>query len=578
MILHRKDLFDFMMRRIKDTSDIHGDRMPQAFGRWFANMFYSGVTSITISDGSGDGKVDLFATCQSGRGVRYYILNTKFTTEYDKPSPVSFYDEITRYWQAFENKANRAEYLKNAVRGNLHAHYKKLFRMYDDGDAQLYFVTNHKINQKQYDSVKNYNVCIYHLDDVLQYVAEHIEGAMPETEQLLLTGISNVLTPATHESEVPTSIVFARLIDFIKYMEQDPFELLFARNVRLWLGNTETNKDIQNTFRDSPKEFAYSNNGITILCKKHTHNPGKQELRLENPRVVNGSQTLHSIKNVDNPSTLARVMVRIIEVPPTTNHDLPGHLTKRKEVIHKISIRSNLQNPIKRWNLVANDDFQNELSRYFWSNKLYYERRQNEWAYRKMELSSVGVERGPDIRWMTQLIASYYYDRKKLGPAVAQGQLNALFEEDAYSIIRNTPPSIAYHLYLLGEIVQWYLRKLSGKKQYINNIRGYVKLSLFSIVCMILRERRVSLGRDDMEQHLESIYHVDSVKCEKAIKQLVDHINNHYKKANTKSTRQEHIILTPANYFKSRTHITDLLANAIPKSVIKNVAEIFAPV
>ena len=38
---------------------------------------------------------------------RYYILNTKFTEEYAKSSPVSFYDEITRFWQAFENKTNR---------------------------------------------------------------------------------------------------------------------------------------------------------------------------------------------------------------------------------------------------------------------------------------------------------------------------------------------------------------------------------------------------------------------------------------------------------------------------------------
>ena len=114
-------------------------------------------------------------------------------------------------------------------------------------------------------------------------------------------------------------------------------------------------------------------------------------------------------------------MVRIIEVPPSDNHDLPQQVEKRKAVIHKISIRSNLQNPIKRWNLVANDDFQNDLSRYFWGKKLYYERRQYEWKYRKLELGSVGISRGPDIRWATQLIASYYYDRKKLFVKVSGG-------------------------------------------------------------------------------------------------------------------------------------------------------------
>jgi hypothetical protein len=139
------------------------------------------------------------------------------------------------------------------VREGLRQHFKKLFKHYDDGAATLYFVTNHRVNSKQFDSVKNYGVTIIHLDELLHYVAEHIEGAMPETEPLLLTGISNVLTPPTNESEVPTSIVFAKLIDFIEYMEGDPFDLLFARNIRLWLGDTEPNKDIQKTFRDAQR-------------------------------------------------------------------------------------------------------------------------------------------------------------------------------------------------------------------------------------------------------------------------------------------------------------------------------------
>src|SRR6266576_6914557 len=166
-----------MVTQIKRTADAHGDRMPQAFGRWFSNMFFSGVSNIAISDGTGDGKVDLLVTCQTGKTVRYRILNTKFTGEYGKASPVSFYDEITRYWQAFENKGNRGAYL-GTVREPLRKHFRRLFKLYDDGAAELLFVTNHRINPKQYASVRNYDVKILHLEDVLQYVAEHIEGAM----------------------------------------------------------------------------------------------------------------------------------------------------------------------------------------------------------------------------------------------------------------------------------------------------------------------------------------------------------------------------------------------------------------
>ena len=567
-MITRKDLFDFMLKQVKHTGDSNGDQMPQAFGRWFANMFFPGVTGIAISDGAGDGKIDVLATCQVGKNVRYHILNTKFTNQYDNRSPVSFYDEITRYWQAFENKANRPNYLK-VVREPFRGHYKKLFHLYDEGVAKLYFVTNHRVNEKQHDTVKDYEVTILHLDDVLQYVAEHTEGAMPETEPLLLTGISNVLPAAPSESEVPTSIVFAKLVDFIEYMEEDPFDLLFARNVRLWLGKTETNEGIQQTFRTAPKEFAYSNNGITILCKKHTHDPGKQELRLQNPRVVNGSQTLHSVRLVDNPSSLARVMVRIIEVPPGKNNDLPAQLEKRKDVIHKISIRSNQQNPIKRWNLVSNDDFQNELSRYFWTKKRYYERRQNEWKSRKLELTSVGLRKGPEIRWMTQLIAAYRYDLKKLGPGVAQGRLNTLFEEEPYEVIRDTQPALAYQLYLLSKISDRSLSRLSYKKQYIGNVYGYIDLCVFALLCKIFRNEGVKLGSEEVGQRLELEYNADANIWEKEIKGLVDYILADFKRAFAVLWRTKKKELTPANYFKNATMIDELTAKHIPKHLRK---------
>jgi hypothetical protein len=562
-----------MLKQVRHTADLHGDKNPQAFGRWFSMMFFRGVTNVAIPDGSGDGKIDILVTCQAGKTNRYKILNTKFTADYDRASPVSFYDEITRYWQAFENKTNRAAYL-NAVREPLRPHFRKLFKLYDEGLADLYFVTDHRVNHSQHSAVKGYRVEILHLDDVLQYVAEHIEGAMPETEPLLLTGISNVLTPAQNETEVPTSIVFARLVDFINYMEDDPFDLLFARNVRLWLGSTETNKAIQETFREAPKDFAFSNNGITVLCRKHTYDPGKQELRLENPRVVNGSQTLHSIRSVESPSSLARAMVRIIEVPASSGHEIPRLVERRKEIIHKISIRSNLQNPIRRWNLVANDDFQNELARHLWDKHLYYERRQGEWKHRKLELTSVGITRGPDLRWMTQLIGSYYYDRRKLGPAIAQGNLNSLFEEEAYLRIRSTSPEMAYQLYLLAEIVDRSLRRLGNQKKYIRNVRGYVDLSVFALLCRVFREAGVGFGKVAVTAVLEEQYEADDPTWDRTAKAVVDHALEAFDKASDRALKRDGRTLTPANFFKNASLVGDLMRRPMPTPVRK-IAEEF---
>src|SRR6266567_2282340 len=94
----------------------------------------------------------------------------------------------------------------------------------------------------------------------------------------------------------------------------------------------------------------------------------------------------------------------------------------RKELVRKISIRSNLQNPIKKWSLVSNDDYQQSLARYFRKKKLFYERRTKEWNFRRSELKSRGIRKGPELKWLTQLIASTYWDQKQLGPAIAKSK------------------------------------------------------------------------------------------------------------------------------------------------------------
>src|SRR6266571_2622931 len=216
------------------------------------------------------------------------------------------------------------------------------------------FVTNHRRNDAHFEQVKNIPVKVFHLDDLIQCIIDDIDGAMPRTPSISLSGVHGVLSPDKADTEVATSIVFARLIDFIRYMESDPFDLLFNRNVRVAISvaRSTVNRGIRDTFKDHPKEFAFSNNGITVLCEKQHYDPGQKVLTLENPRVVNGSQTLHSIRDVPNPSSNARVMVRIIQIPLPPGEDLPVLAQRRKDVINKIAIRSNQQNPIKSWDLV----------------------------------------------------------------------------------------------------------------------------------------------------------------------------------------------------------------------------------
>ncbi len=562
-VFEKKQLFNFMMDRIQDVGKIYGLKEPQAFGRWFAGMYFSNPTDFRITDGSGDGKVDLFFRASENDSVESHVLNTKFTKNYDSPAPVSFYDEITRFWQAFANKAARKDFLKTVLEEQ-RADYKRLWTSYDDGRTNLMFVTNHRRNDRQFESVRSYGVQAFHLEDVVQFMADHIEDAMPRTPKMLLTGITGVLSPDQQDTKVPTSIVFARLADFIEYMRKDRFGLLFARNVRLSLGNTPVNKEIRETFEDAPGEFAFSNNGITMICERHRHDPGARELSLENPRVVNGSQTLHSIRLADNPSGTARVMVRIIEVPPPSTEDLPSQIQRRKEIIHKISIRSNRQNPIKKWNLVANDDFQQELAREFRKKKLFYERRDKEWQYRKAELRSLGVQRGPNIRSLAQLVSSFYFNEKPLGPANAKSSVGELFEEKAYDLIREASPEICYQVFLLADIVDRCFNDLSKSKQYIRNLRGHANLSLFSMVVRTLGAAGLKWGKAASSELLEAESERTIRSLTKLIKLMISQVYRLYRVEASRHIRQGRE-LTLNNFFKSHKYVSKLLKTPFPR-------------
>jgi hypothetical protein len=562
----QKHLFDFIVERIEDTGSENGLKLPQAFGRWFACMYFDKPQNFSISDGSGDGKVDLFFQTTDGRNVDHFVLNTKFTEKYNTPAPVAFYDEINRFWQAFANRANRDAYL-SVVRTELKAKYRKLFEYYDNGNAQLFFVTNHRRNERQFSTVKATGVQIFHLEELLQFTLDYLEDAMPRTPGMTLTGINTVLSADKRDTEVPTSIVFAKLIDFIKYMGGDPYDLLFARNVRLSLGNTPVNKEIRATFRDSPTEFVFSNNGITMLCERHTHDPGKQEIAIENPRIVNGSQTLHSIRDVTSPSLTARVMVRIIEVPPLDPDDFSAQAAKKRDIVDKISIRSNRQNPIKPWNLVSTDDFQHDLARFFRKKRLYYERRDREWSDRKTELKSLGISRGPDIKWLAQLVSSYHWDSKLLGPVPAKARLGELFDGKPYELVSKTKPELAYQLYLLGRVLDDSIKELARSKQYVEHFAWQAQFTLFSLCAKAFQASNVSFGAPEVTTFLEAA--LPTNRWVAFCKQGIDHIRAIYRKDARRHQDKMRQDLTLANYFKSHSYTAKVLAKPVPQKMKK---------
>ena len=76
---------------------------------------------------------------------------------------------------------------------------------------------------------------------------------------------------------------------------------LFDENVRDYLGKNTVNKGIHETLNNSEERqnFFYYNNGVTIICDNVQEVPNQRNiLDLQNPKIVNGCQTVSSIATV----------------------------------------------------------------------------------------------------------------------------------------------------------------------------------------------------------------------------------------------------------------------------------------
>lgn len=122
---------------------------------------------------------------------------------------------------------------------------------------------------------------------------------------------------------------------------------LFRKNVRQSLGlSNKVNKGLKQTIQgETPQYFFLFHNGITALCEKLTIDESKHELVLKGMSVVNGCQSLTTIracsekaKNAAN----AQVLFRFYEIP-------------QKDLADKISIYTNSQSAVKARDLRSND-------------------------------------------------------------------------------------------------------------------------------------------------------------------------------------------------------------------------------
>ena len=155
-------------------------------------------------------------------------------------------------------------------------------------------------------------------------------------------------------------------------------EQLLAKNVRVFLGDSEVNKSVKETALTTPELFWYFNNGITVLCKSYEKTLARGTDRrignyvVKGASVVNGAQTVGSLASLSTGPEAkkldhVRVAVRFISLDDA-EEDFGSRVTRA----------TNTQNRIGGRDFVGLDPEQDRLRNEFAVDGLVYAVRSGE--------------------------------------------------------------------------------------------------------------------------------------------------------------------------------------------------------
>lgn len=135
---------------------------------------------------------------------------------------------------------------------------------------------------------------------------------------------------------------------------------VFKNNIRLYLGTTPINKNIEKTLIDEPHKFHLYNNGLTITTK--SIDPGNiNHYEISPVNIVNGCQTANSVYNIfkikSDKEKEVKIPVKII--------------IAQDEEYEKITIRTNSQNGLSEQDLVSITNIQKELEEKFQKTNIH---------------------------------------------------------------------------------------------------------------------------------------------------------------------------------------------------------------
>ena len=304
---------DIKLIRENLSWDTKTEKDEYTFNYWILSNIYSldeEICDTNITEYNDKG-IDCFVHYEEDKEL--YIIQNKYYGEGTKLDPKEIGDFLTRPIANLE----AGEYKRSLELQNIYNQIK------DNDEYKIYlhfYITNNNKNNDHEKLIKSHNnsnattiANIFYLDDIKEkyYGGKSYKEGTQLSISLKVKNKGTFLAIRPHEYKLPNMseayYVMASVYDIYqlwKNAKENNYEL-FEENIREYLGKTSSiNKNIIETLQDDKEKdkFFYYSNGITIICDKARATA--REVRITNPQIVNGCQTVNSItevlKNVDN--------------------------------------------------------------------------------------------------------------------------------------------------------------------------------------------------------------------------------------------------------------------------------------
>lgn len=464
-------------------------------------------------DSDGDSGIDAVIIDTEKNAVN--LINFKYTEKFEKSKnnnfPSSELDKILIFLENLFNKET------TGINKTLREKCQEIFNIQENGhrlqfhvfcisnyfnDIQVDKIDSFNKNLNQRKIIKDVSINCLQVDDLI--------GRIVNTDSSINVRIKSIGDNFFEKSEGGNRALIMELYakdivrmvsddeglrndlqaDLNKIREAKINEKAFNDNVRIYLHQrTNVNKSIKKTAidEDGSSNFFFYNNGITITCDTIEYQ-GKREIpiTLRNIQVVNGGQTIHSLKEALNESNNIENVSLLCKIYQTNDKDLKA----------RIAEFTNNQNPVKGRDIRSIDSIQIKLEKEFELLGYYYERKKNQHKdkdkFKRIDSEKIG-----------QILLAYSGK-----PAEAKNKKSLIFDSEYDNIFNNEINASEilkkYNLYLFIEEKK---RELEEKKYFLK----YATYYLIYMCTIIAKNRQYNIAN---QEHIEIIYEIALKKLE----------------------------------------------------------------